>query len=856
MSQREQCEIVVGEWSFRPQPPRVKNNGEEVELTSQAGAVLNALVEARGEVVATDELLTVLQLSGAPGKAALYQVIAKLRKIFYDTAQEARYIATVPKRGYRITAVIADQSPGNESLVVEPSVESNGSVVDGGDFLSGLSFIDSGRATARSGEGSTPVTEGDDAALRVGAVEPLAQEVEVGSAGAEGPAAEPAAGELELDCDEGIVAGDGVAIESTTTETGADTTADPAESRPSDGVANSAEEGLASLHSAPAVPPIRRSLWRRLYLGPMLLLVLAILATVVAYRWQPVSRQLPLRIFDSVALTPVTLAPGLDGDNEAVSLAGGLQLWLRQRLEHYPGIRVLAKESTGSQLAALTVVSSGKEPKAPLDPRLMIDSVLSSELRLEQGRWQLAVSLHSRDDGQLQWQLPLTLPADGASPLVPESLDQQLSLSFLQGTRPRLPATHCSREMLSLAGASATQAAEQWPATTEIHCAVTLLARQAALGESQSEPWQRRFADYRTGYYLKARQLMNARQWAAAEEQLMLALERSPAHGESLALVAQLLRLQGQYEQALGGINQALAQDPLNPEYRYWRARLLEAVGQPAEARHLYRQWLAERPESVVYDSPLDSLRFSHFGESTLIGWLDQPAEAGLTIDDRQLLAFARLSLGGEAVEPSIDALSVRAAVFSSRGDYAGAGQLIQEASGTEQLSLALLALAQQQPARALEIVRAVRPDWLAASLPAVTRHNYRFLPSLANMLFADGQVEQAKALLRQVLAYADKPLEKGRDGLAVVESYALLGQEQEALQRLAALVREGWLPDFRYRWWSLHDNPNLQLLQGGWQFTALNELVSQRQQMLRLRYPRYDGRRSGEGDAKTANRQ
>ena len=83
-------------------------------LTPKAFDTLVLLVERRDQVMSKDDLLQLLWPDVVVEESNLSQQISHLRKALDDEASELRYIATLPKRGYRFVATVAQRdSDGN-----------------------------------------------------------------------------------------------------------------------------------------------------------------------------------------------------------------------------------------------------------------------------------------------------------------------------------------------------------------------------------------------------------------------------------------------------------------------------------------------------------------------------------------------------------------------------------------------------------------------------------------------------------------------------------------------------------------------------------------------------------------------
>ena len=80
------------------------SDGTPVPLMSKAFDTLVLLVENRDRVVTKDELLRVVWPDVIVEEGNLTQQIFLIRRALGDTAQQPRYIVTVPGHGYRFMA--------------------------------------------------------------------------------------------------------------------------------------------------------------------------------------------------------------------------------------------------------------------------------------------------------------------------------------------------------------------------------------------------------------------------------------------------------------------------------------------------------------------------------------------------------------------------------------------------------------------------------------------------------------------------------------------------------------------------------------------------------------------------------
>jgi Tol biopolymer transport system component/DNA-binding winged helix-turn-helix (wHTH) protein len=80
---------------------RLTRAGQAVHLEPKVLELLGYLVQHRGRLVEKAELQSAIWSDAAVSESALTRAVAQLRKALEDDAREARYVETVPTRGYR-----------------------------------------------------------------------------------------------------------------------------------------------------------------------------------------------------------------------------------------------------------------------------------------------------------------------------------------------------------------------------------------------------------------------------------------------------------------------------------------------------------------------------------------------------------------------------------------------------------------------------------------------------------------------------------------------------------------------------------------------------------------------------------
>lgn len=101
----------IGQWRVDPQLDELILDGVTVKLEPRAMRVLVALAQEPGRLVTSEALLDLVWPKLTVTSNSLYQVVGDLRRILAADSSVARFIATVPRRGYRLVAPVETTAP-------------------------------------------------------------------------------------------------------------------------------------------------------------------------------------------------------------------------------------------------------------------------------------------------------------------------------------------------------------------------------------------------------------------------------------------------------------------------------------------------------------------------------------------------------------------------------------------------------------------------------------------------------------------------------------------------------------------------------------------------------------------------
>jgi transcriptional activator of cad operon len=98
--------LRIGDWRIDPTAGQISRNGETVRLDARTMRLLLCLAEHAGETVSIDQLLDRVWAGVVVTPDSVYQAVASLRRLLGDDPKMPRYIATVPRLGYRMVAPV------------------------------------------------------------------------------------------------------------------------------------------------------------------------------------------------------------------------------------------------------------------------------------------------------------------------------------------------------------------------------------------------------------------------------------------------------------------------------------------------------------------------------------------------------------------------------------------------------------------------------------------------------------------------------------------------------------------------------------------------------------------------------
>lgn len=109
----------IGEWRIDPALDEISRGGSRIKLEPRMMRLLCRLAQRPGEVVSLTDLLEHVWPGVVVSQSSVYQAVAHLRRDLGDVEAEPKYIATVPRKGYRlVAAVTTDESAASAETPV------------------------------------------------------------------------------------------------------------------------------------------------------------------------------------------------------------------------------------------------------------------------------------------------------------------------------------------------------------------------------------------------------------------------------------------------------------------------------------------------------------------------------------------------------------------------------------------------------------------------------------------------------------------------------------------------------------------------------------------------------------------
>lgn len=99
--------LRIGNWTLDPVTGEMTDGGKQLRLEDRTLRLLLCLAEQPGDVLSAEQLLARVWPDVVVSPDSVYQAVTALRRQLGDDSKRPTYIATVPRRGYRLIAAVA-----------------------------------------------------------------------------------------------------------------------------------------------------------------------------------------------------------------------------------------------------------------------------------------------------------------------------------------------------------------------------------------------------------------------------------------------------------------------------------------------------------------------------------------------------------------------------------------------------------------------------------------------------------------------------------------------------------------------------------------------------------------------------
>src|SRR5215470_12766393 len=99
--------LRVGAWRVDPDLDELSREGQTIRVEPRTMRLLMRLAAHAGKVVDVQQLLEDVWPNVVVTQGSVYQAVGQLRQILGDDSEHPSYIENLPRRGYRLIAVVA-----------------------------------------------------------------------------------------------------------------------------------------------------------------------------------------------------------------------------------------------------------------------------------------------------------------------------------------------------------------------------------------------------------------------------------------------------------------------------------------------------------------------------------------------------------------------------------------------------------------------------------------------------------------------------------------------------------------------------------------------------------------------------
>ncbi len=120
----------LGDWLVEPSIDEISGAAGRVKVEPRTMAVLVLLADRAPDVLSQEEIESTVWSGMVVTPHSVYQSVAQLRRLLGDDPKSPRYIATVPRKGYRLVAPVEAVAPLGATGAAAPSASQGGARLD------------------------------------------------------------------------------------------------------------------------------------------------------------------------------------------------------------------------------------------------------------------------------------------------------------------------------------------------------------------------------------------------------------------------------------------------------------------------------------------------------------------------------------------------------------------------------------------------------------------------------------------------------------------------------------------------------------------------------------------------------
>ncbi len=124
MTKKQNDTYIFADWTFTYSQNALHSSSSNTtsRLEPKVSELLRLLLDANGEVLSREQLISALWPNVIVGDDTLARTVSRLRAELSDSANNPKFIQTIPKKGYRFLVGVKSYSPKKKRLLIPASI--------------------------------------------------------------------------------------------------------------------------------------------------------------------------------------------------------------------------------------------------------------------------------------------------------------------------------------------------------------------------------------------------------------------------------------------------------------------------------------------------------------------------------------------------------------------------------------------------------------------------------------------------------------------------------------------------------------------------------------------------------------